>query len=385
MMASTPEQWKPLGLPATRPLCSVVATVACCLLLVGCSTLQTQDLGLETSELARNRLGQPVTGPLDDGVAVPTPDPQTPPAELAKVSLPEYRLEPPDILLINAVRMAPKSPYFIQTLDVLQVVVTGTLPDQPIAGPFQVEPDGMVNLGPAYGAVKLAGLSLIEATHAIERHLRRVLLAPEVSVSLLQMAGQQQISGEHLVTPDGTVNLGVFGSVYVAGMTLSEARETIEQHLGQFLESPQVSLNVFAYNSKVFYVITEGAGFGDTVVRIPITGNETVLDAIAQVGGMQRVSSKKMWISRPAPRGSGCDQILPIDWQAITKGANTATNYQLLPGDRLFIAENRLVALDSFISKLTAPFERVWGFTLLGSQTIQNLQRYPAGFQSTNF
>ena len=32
--------------------------------------------------------------------------------------------------------------------------------------------------------------------------------------------------------------------------------------------------------------------------------------------------------------------MLVVDWEGITKGANTTTNYQLLPGDRLFIATN---------------------------------------------
>ena len=38
----------------------------------------------------------------------------------------------------------------------------------------------------------------------IVEHLKNILTAPEVSVSLGQTAGQQQIAGEHLVGPDGT-------------------------------------------------------------------------------------------------------------------------------------------------------------------------------------
>jgi len=51
------------------------------------------------------------------------------------ISLPAYRIEPPDVLLIDAVRMAPKAPYYIQPLDILQVVVSGALPEQPINAP----------------------------------------------------------------------------------------------------------------------------------------------------------------------------------------------------------------------------------------------------------
>ena len=371
----------------------VICVIAGCLSASGCQTIATRNIGqsLNTADhsfLADQAIQQKSFEQLDQSdppngwteTHIP-PQPQ-PPSEKSKVSLPVYRLEPPDVLLIDALRMAPKDPYFIQTMDVLQVIVAGTLPDQPVAGFFQVEPNGTVNLGPSYGSVKVEGLSVPDAADAMTRHLGRLLQDPQVSVTLSRMSGQQQIAGEHLIGPDGTVNLGAFGSVYVAGMTLEEARAAIEKHLSQFLDSPKISIDVFAYNSKVYYIITAGAGLGDSVVRVPITGNETVLDAIAQTGGLSRLSSKKIWIARPIPSGVGCDQILPVEWGPITRGAATDTNYQILPGDRVFIAEDRMVALDSFIQKMTQPFERMLGFTLLGAQSIQTVQRFPQGLRS---
>jgi polysaccharide export outer membrane protein len=195
------------------------------------------------------------------------------------------------------------------------------------------------------------------------------------------MGGQQQIVGEHLVGLDGTVNLGTYGSVYITGMTLAEARQVIEQHLTAFLDEPKISINVFSYNSKVYYVIIEGGGQGDRVQRFPITGNETVLDAISNIGGLTPFSSKAIWIARPAPYGIVCDQVLPVNWRDVTRGGSTATNYQVLPGDRIFISESRLVAFDATIERLTRPFERMLGFTALASQTIQSVQRFPRGFQ----
>ncbi len=40
-------------------------------------------------------------------------------------------------------------------------------------------------------------------------------------------------------------------------------------------------------------------------------------------------------------------QILPVDWKAITAQAATETNYQLMPGDRVFVAEDKMVAFDT--------------------------------------
>ena len=58
------------------------------------------------------------------------------------------------------------------------------------------------------------------------------------------------------------------------------------------------------------------------------------------MNGLSQVSSTQIWIARPAPGGTGYEQILPIDYEAISKGGSSATNYQILPGDRVFIAED---------------------------------------------
>jgi polysaccharide export outer membrane protein len=283
---------------------------------------------------------------------------------MSKVTMPDYIIEPPDLLNIDAVNVVPKAPYFLRTSDLITIQVDGALPDAPIAGAYPIEPGGLVNLGPPYGAVDVSGKTIVEAKAAIDQHLREFLREPIVSVTLLEMSGQQQIAGVHLVTPDGYVNLGIYGSVPVVGMSLPQAKQRIEEHLAQFLDEPEVSLDVASYNSKVYYIITEGAGLGDQVTRLPITGNETVLDAMSQMGGLGGMSSKRIWIARPTPYADQV-QVLPIDWRSITAQASTVTNYQIMPGDRIFIAENEWVALDTRIGKFVAPIERAAGFSML--------------------
>jgi len=334
-------------------------TVAALWALSGCQAIDFRERALET----------------------PLPMAAEPPRELSMVSLPTYRLEPPDILQIEMPKMVPLPPYRIQQYDVLQIQAAGTLIDQPIFGLFLVEAEGTVSLGPAYGTVRVAGMSIEEATRAIAEHLEEVgLSAPEVSVQLAQASGIQPVTGQYLIGPDGTINLRKYGSVRVAGKTLTQARLALEQHFARFFDSPELSVEVLAYNSKVYYVITEGAGLGDSIVRMPVTGNETVLDAIGNIGGLSQVSSKKIWIARPAPGGVGCDQILPVDYQAITRGGLTATNYQLMPGDRVFIAEDSTAALNNWVAKVLSPVERIAGATSLGASTVRSLQTLGRNF-----
>jgi polysaccharide export outer membrane protein len=238
-----------------------------------------------------------------------------------------------------------------------------------VTGSFPIQPGGIVNLGPPYGTAKVTGLTLDQAQEEVRRVMALQVREPTVSVSLVEMAGRQQIAGQHLVGLDGTVTLGSYGSVPLVGLTLAQAKMAIERHLSQFLEDPEVAVDVFAYNSKVYYVITEGAGLGDGVTRFPITGNDTVLDAMANINGTTGVSSKKIWIARPVPYSDQI-QILPVDWKGVTGSGLAATNYQILPGDRVFVAEDGMVAFDTKLGKLLAPAERVLGFSMLGSQVV---------------
>ncbi len=306
---------------------------------------------------------------------VPPPAPPADvPRELDKTTHPAYRVEPPDILLVEAYKGVPKPPHKIEPTDVLALQLADPLPDQPLNGQFSVDTDGTVNLGPTYGGtVSVVGKTLAEAKAAIEAHLSAAakLKEPKVTVALSQTRAAQRVSGAHLVRPDGTISLGSYGSVAVVGLTLPEVKRAIEAHLSQSLLDPEVAVEVQGFNSKLIYVVLDGGGSGQTVQRLPCTGNETVLDAIAQVNGLTAVSSTdEIWVARPAPAGSP-PQILPVNWNAVVGCAETSTNYQLLPGDRVYVASQRLVRIDTAMARIFAPVERVLGIVLLGNSTVR--------------
>lgn len=262
------------------------------------------------------------------------------PSERAKVLLPDYTIEPPDVLFIEALRVVPKAPYHIHTGDELSILFEPNDPSLVHSGRgYFVDPEGRVDLGPRLGKVKVSGMTVDEASASVLETLKTELREPRVSISTVQTSGMQPITGEHLVSPDGFVTLGMYGRVKVAGMTLDEARSAVEEHLAAYLDDPQVSLSVFAYNSKVYYVLVQGGPNGDQVTRLPVTGGETVLDALAAVTGLSDLAKKEIWIARPHPGGEARDVILRVNWNEITRGASTESNYQVMPGDRIFVAD----------------------------------------------
>lgn len=276
------------------------------------------------------------------------------PRELKKVSLPDYIVEPPDRLLIEVTGTPQPLTAELGSGELLDIRVGPTLPiDQvdyqatqttgQINGTYRIQSDGQIDLGSGHGKVAVRGLSLTDARRLTELHLRRTLKNPRVYLTRAAGHSDLQISGEHLVRPDGTVSLGTYGSIYVAGLTLNQIEGAIERHVSGRLIDPRVNLDVLASNSKVYYVVTNGGGDGEQVFRFPSTGSETVLDAIAQTNGLAHLGSKKrVWIARPAPPSLGYEQVLEVDWDAIVRGGQTCTNYQILPGDRVYVRTDSL-------------------------------------------
>jgi polysaccharide biosynthesis/export protein len=211
-------------------------------------------------------------------------------------------------------------------------------------------------------------------------------------VEVLEALPGRPISGERLVRPDGKISLSFYGDVYVAGLTMPEVKEKIVLHLRKFLsdellgliehdgetgdvkldksgkpimvdpkDTDRVFVDVTAYNSKNYYIL------GDVLIpgKLPITGNETVLDAIEFAGGlMPTAAPQNIRLVRPAPPGACCEQVLPINLAAITSGGDPATNYQIMPNDRIVVYRDPIVRITVFIDRLAAPFQTVLGSML---------------------
>jgi polysaccharide export outer membrane protein len=274
-------------------------------------------------------------GPVE-GVPIAVPPPGAVPRELDKITLPPYVIEAPDQLLIEVVQRS-----MVPELDAK---------NEPVLGP-----DKKPILKPATDRLPV-----------------------------------QPISGPFQVRLDGTVGLGFWGNVPVSGLTMDQAAEAIRNHVvqnpalrefGTKPESVYVIIDVLAYNSKRYYIIYDGGGFGEQVVSFPITGSETVLDAIANVGGLSDIASKRnVWVARRTPHPGQPWQILPVDWVGMTQHGITFTNYQVMPGDRIYVKAQKLVTIDRTLSRIFAPIERVFGITLLGASTVNQIQGRGSGF-----
>jgi polysaccharide export outer membrane protein len=301
----------------------------------------------------------PVGPPLEPGAPQPAVPPDAPPLKSAigpapTAAQPTATADPPSGDKLPPPR--PLGPAAPGAPAVGEAPPLGDGPPPPPAHPPMPKPTECKYLSlPAY-VVEPPDILLIEST---------------------QQLRDQPIRGQHLVRPDGTISLGIYGTAYVSGMTLEMVKEVVAQVLEQRIKDFQrknLYVDVLAYNSKFYYVITDGGGYGEQVIRLPITGKETVLDAISQINGLPPVASKKdIWVARSFPcKGGNCsEQVLPVDWCGITQHGLVQTNYQLMPGDRVYVKAQKIIRVDSIIAKTISPIERLLGVSLLAGATVQ--------------
>jgi polysaccharide export outer membrane protein len=75
----------------------------------------------------------------------------------------------------------------------------------------------------------------------------------------------------------------------------------------------------------------------ERAVPVPLNnGTVCILDAVEALKRSPRdLARMDLWIVRR--EAGGKVRVLPVDWAAITQRGLTATNYQILDGDRLFL------------------------------------------------
>jgi polysaccharide export outer membrane protein len=127
----------------------------------------------------------------------------------------------------------------------------------------------------------------------------------------------EELSTEERVTDDGTIVLPLVGAVAVAGLTSEQAETEIAAVLGKdYLQNPQVDVFVSEYaNMKV--------SVGGEVKRpgvFGLTGQTTLLQAIAEAGGLTDVAKpQETIVFRQDPTG-GDIKAYVVDLKQVQRG-----------------------------------------------------------------
>ncbi len=161
----------------------------------------------------------------------------------------------------------------------------------------------------------------------------------ELFIEPVEFDADITLPADQTILVDGTIDLGKYGRVIVTGLTVEQTESLIVERVYE-IEGKRVPVNVrlLESNAAVVYVLGAVSSPGSYRLR----GNETVLDGILLAGGLSSNASPcDIILSRPT---SPCDcrVVLPICYRQITQMGDTTTNFQLQPGDRIYVGGRSL-------------------------------------------
>jgi len=136
-----------------------------------------------------------------------------------------------------------------------------------------------------------------------------------------------------VVRSDGRISLPLIKEIQVIGMTPAELEGVLTERIGKLIHGADVTVLVREIHSENVYLIGAVRREGP----IPLVSSMTVLQAIAQAGGLSDYARRsKIYILR---HGNGGQIRLPFDYAAVIKGSRMEQNVVLRPGDTIVVPQ----------------------------------------------
>ncbi|NLX23432.1 MAG: polysaccharide export protein [Phycisphaerae bacterium] len=166
-----------------------------------------------------------------------------------------------------------------------------------------------------------------------------------------------------MVRSDGKISLKLLGEVKVSGLTPRELAAKIEELLARYYVSPQVNVQVSAYNSKNIYVF----GQVGTPGKLAYTGRDTVMDIVARSQPTFLAWRERVQVIRPSA-SEGERHVITVDVEKITQTGDLQQNFLLKEGDIVYVPPTPLAWFGLKVRELFWPFEPVYSAYTGGAQ-----------------
>jgi polysaccharide biosynthesis/export protein len=183
-----------------------------------------------------------------------------------------------------------------------------------------------------------------------EERLYRLGAGDRVAV---QVWDRPELSGEHVIGPDGRVTLPISGEFTLAGLTREQAAEAINQQFLTYYVDLTTTLKIEDYASNRVLVLGRVARPGE--VRFGM-GAPTLLEALAMAGGFDPGRNVSLAESLPLTRCAvfrGRDQVIWIELAPLLMGRDLSLNLRLRRNDVVYVpdVEERLVYVLGEVAK----------------------------------
>ena len=138
---------------------------------------------------------------------------------------------------------------------------------------------------------------------------------------------EPEVSGDVIVRPDGKITLPLIGEVQAGGKTPVDLAATVTEKLTEFLNRPEVMVQVVRIRSKKYYI----TGQVNRTGAFPLVVPTTVLEALSGAGGFQQWAKRKKIV---VLRG---DKRFKFNYAEVIQGKNMDQNIYLENGDHILV------------------------------------------------
>jgi polysaccharide export outer membrane protein len=153
----------------------------------------------------------------------------------------------------------------------------------------------------------------------------------EQDVLTITVWKDRELSGSVVVRPDGKITLPLVDDIQVVGLTPAQLRASLTEKLKPFLTIPQVTVAVSQINSRKVYLIGEVGKTG----TFPINSSTTVLQLLAQAGGVKDFAKRKaIYVMR---NEQGKQVRHRFNYDEVIRGKNSEQNILLQPADTIVV------------------------------------------------
>jgi polysaccharide export outer membrane protein len=165
-------------------------------------------------------------------------------------------------------------------------------------------------------------------------------LGPGDEISL-DVPGHPELTGKHIVGPDGRVTLPIAGTVDVANKTRLGASQSIKEALTPYYTDVTVTLGIDKYGSNRILILGNVQHPG----VLYYDSTPTLLDAIAR-GGLLSTSTSKDGLPDRCIIYRGNDQSVTVDLRSLLQSGNALADMRLRRNDIVFVPAQK----DEFVS-----------------------------------
>jgi protein involved in polysaccharide export with SLBB domain len=144
---------------------------------------------------------------------------------------------------------------------------------------------------------------------------------------------EAELNTQARIDKDGAINMPMIGLVPLAGKSIRDATEAIENRLREYLIKPQVTLTVLQYTKRRITMLGQVNKPG--TIDMPDETTVNLQEAIGMAGGYTRIANDKITVTRTV---SGREQVIELDRKAMSKDGSIK-RFQVLPGDTISVGE----------------------------------------------